>query len=62
MKPYEVKFYIYAEDESEIKDLQDLLNSFVRDKYNQGILVTAKKISSAINNFCNNFFVTNFLR
>lgn len=62
MKPYKVTFYVYAEDESEVQDLQNQLNDFVRDKYNCGVLVTANKLSSALKKFCNNFFVTNYLR
>lgn len=62
MKPCKVTFYVYAEDDSEVKSLQDCLNDFVRNKYNSGILVTAKKLSTALNKFCNNFFVNNYLK
>lgn len=62
MKPYKVEFYVYAECESEVQALQEQLNGFVREKYNTGLLVTAKKLTSALSKFCNNFFVTNYLR
>lgn len=62
MKPYKATFYIYAENEDEVEKLQNQLNDFVRDKYNSGVLVTASKLSFALSKFCNNFFVTNFLR
>jgi hypothetical protein len=62
MKPCEVKFYIYAEDEKDVQELQNQLNDFVRDKYNIGVLVTATKLSSALKKFCNNIFVNNYLR
>lgn len=62
MKPYEVTFYVYAEDEKEVQILKDQLNDFVREKYNSGVLVTATKLSSALKKFCNNLFVTTFLR
>lgn len=61
MKPYQVAFYVYAEDESEVKELQSELNNFVRDRYNKGILVTSRKLVSALKKFGNNFIVNNFL-
>jgi hypothetical protein len=61
MKPYQVAFYVYAEDESEVKELQRELNNFVRDRYNKGILVTSRKLVSALKKFSNNFIVNNFL-
>ena len=62
MKPFKVTFYVYAEDEKEIEVLQDQMNDFVRKKYNSGVLVTASKLSSALSKFCNNLFVTSYLR
>jgi hypothetical protein len=61
MKPYQVAFYVYAEDESEVKELQRELNNFVRDRYNKGVLVTSRKLVSALKKFGNNFIVNNFL-
>lgn len=62
MKPYKVTFYAYAEDESQVKTLQDALNNFVREQYNKGILVTTDKLARALSSFGNNFFVTNYLK
>ena len=62
MKPHKITFYAYAENEEQVEHLQDTLNNFVRDKYNQGILVTADKLAKAMNSFSNNFFVTNYLK
>lgn len=62
MTPQKVTFYIYAEDEAQAVELQNSLNNFVRKKYNEGVLVTAGKLSKALEMFCNNFFVTNFLK
>lgn len=62
MKPHKITFYAYAENEEQVAQLQDTLNNFVRDKYNQGILVTADKLAKAMNTFSNNFFVTNYLK
>lgn len=62
MKPHKVTFYAYAEDESQVKLLQDALNDFVREQYNKGIIVTATKLSQALRSFGNNYFVTTYLR
>ena len=62
MKPFKVEFYVYADDEQDVVMLQNQLNEFVRDKYNCGVLVTASKLSSALKKFCNNLFVTNYLK
>ena len=62
MTPQKVTFYVYAEDEAQAAELQSALNNFVRKKYNEGILVTADKLAKALDMFCNNVFVTNFLK
>ena len=62
MKPYQVTFYVYAENEEQIKALQIELNQFVRTKYNSGIVVTAEKLISALRRFGQNFMVNNFLK
>lgn len=62
MKPQKITFYVYAENEEQVELLQNTLNGFVRDKYNQGVLVTAEKLSKAMNAFSNNIFVTNYLK
>lgn len=62
MKPYQVTFYIYAEDESDVLELQRELNGFVREKYNSGIIVTSRKLIDALRKFRNNFMVNNFLK
>ena len=62
MKPHKVSFYVYAENEQQIQDLQCVLNGFVRAQYNKGVVVTATKLEQALQSFGNNFFVTNFLK
>ena len=62
MKPYKVTIYVYAEDEQQIKELEKAANDFVNSKYQSGILVTASKLSQALSNFKNNFFVNKFLK
>ncbi|MBO5044894.1 MAG: hypothetical protein J6C45_07635 [Alistipes sp.] len=62
MKPYEVSFYVYAESEEQVAALKSELNTFVREKYNGGVLVTAVKLINALRRFKTNIFVTSFLK
>lgn len=62
MKPVLITFYAYAEDDSDGEKLQRELYEFVNEKYNQGILITADKLRSAINRFKDNILVSNFLK
>lgn len=57
-----ITFYAYAEDDSDGEKLQRELYDFVNEKYNQGILITAEKLRSAINRFKDNVLVNNFLK
>jgi hypothetical protein len=57
-----ITFYAYAEDDSDGEKLQRELYDFVNEKYNQGILITAEKLRSAINRFRDNILVNNFLK
>mgnify|MGYP000739007243 CR=1 FL=1 len=54
MKPYKVTIYVYAEDEQQIKELEKAAYEFVNSKYENGILVTASKLSQALSSFKNN--------
>jgi hypothetical protein len=60
--PHKVTFYAYAENEEQVKQLQDALNDFVRQQYNRGAIVTTSKLLQALQKFGNNLFVTNFLK
>lgn len=62
MKPYKVEFYIYADNDDEVKEMQKAANNFVYAYYQQGIIVSAKKLAAALDKFKNNVFVKNFLR
>lgn len=62
MKPYEIKIYLYAENEAEAREAQQAAYEFVSGNYNEGIIVTARKCTEALRKFKNNFFVKNFLR
>lgn len=62
MAPMKVSFYVYADNEEQVAQLQKALNDFVREKYQQGVLVTAPKLLTALKSFGSNYFVTNFLK
>lgn len=62
MKPHKVTFYVYANTEEQVQELQQALNGFVRDKYNVGVIVTATKLADALRKFGNNLLVNNFLK
>lgn len=62
MKPYEIKIYLYAENEVEAQQAQQAAYEFVNDNYREGRIVTARKCTEALRRFKNNFFVKNFLK
>lgn len=62
MKAYQATIYVYAEDESEVKELEKRFFDFVNEKRNQGVAVSAKKMTAALEKFKNNYFVNNYLR
>ncbi len=61
MKPYKATFYVYAESETEISELENTLRSFVSEKYQKGVLVTASRLSDALRRYGGHFLVTTFL-
>lgn len=62
LQVYEVKFKLYAESQAEVDALQSELLSYVREKREQNIAVTASKLIRALQQFKSNIFVTNYLK
>lgn len=62
MQPHQVTFYIYAENQEQVQDLQNQLNKFVRDKYNRGVLVTAHKFADTLRKYGNNILIDKFIK
>ena len=54
--------YIYAESVEEALHLSNKLKDFVSAKRNQGIVVSASKLSRAIEVFGNNPLLLNYLK
>jgi hypothetical protein len=62
LQVYEVKFKLYAESQAEVDALQVELMSYIREKREQNIAVTASKLIRALQQFKSNIFVTNYLK
>lgn len=61
MKPYKANIYIYADNENEVAQFEKAFYDFVNLKRQQGIAVSAQKVTLALYKFKDNFFVNNFL-
>ena len=55
--PHIISFYIYAETKAEIEDAQRAAHDFVMFQYEQGKIVTAKKLAEALRKAQNTPFV-----
>ena len=62
MQPYKIEIYVYAESQEQALEVEKAARGFVRRKYEKGILVTAKKILSALGRFEDNIIVNQFFR
>lgn len=62
LQVYEVKFKLYAESQAEADALQAELITYVREKREQGIAVTASKLIKALQQAKGNIFVNNYLK
>lgn len=54
--------YVYAESAEEALHLSNKMKDFVSAKRNQGVVVSAAKLSRAIDVFGNNPLLLNFLK
>lgn len=59
MKAFDIKFQIYAEDESEVAELRQSIIWFINLHKANGRAVTARKVSDAIKRWNSNLFVKN---
>ena len=62
MQAYNVAIPIYAESEEEVAAFQKTFYDFVDEKRNQGIAVSAKKLTQALKMFKDNQYFNNFLK
>jgi hypothetical protein len=62
MKPYKIQIYVYAENDQQAEQVAQSAKAFVKKKYEQGILITADKLSAALNRFADNFIVNQYFK
>nr|DAH39127.1 MAG TPA: hypothetical protein [Caudoviricetes sp.] len=62
MKPYKAQFYVYADSEQEVMELEKALHDFTAAQYGKGVLVSATKITEAVRRFGHNLLITQFLK
>lgn len=62
MKPYKVEIYLYAESEQEAQEATQAAYDFVKNNYNNGVLVTARKFTDIIRKWGNSPLVRNFIK
>lgn len=62
MQPHKATIYVYANSEEEVREFERTYHSFVNEKREQGIAVSARKLTSALKQFANNFLVAKFLK
>lgn len=62
MQPYKIEIYVYAETPEQAAEVEKAAKGFVRRKYEKGVLVTAKKLLSALGRFEDNIMVNQFFR
>lgn len=57
LKPFELKVFIYAEDEQEVKDVAKAVYDFIEENRQEGRVMTAKKLAEALSHWKDNFLV-----
>ena len=51
MKPYQVTFHLYAEDQEQVNELQKALYDLVYESYENNIYVTAGKLTKIVKSY-----------
>ncbi len=62
MGGYEVRFNVYANSQEEADRATDAIKAFIGAKAQQGIAVTAEKITAAVNKYKDNYFVSSYFK
>ena len=62
MEANKVTLWVYADNEQDIQTLQHELDSFVINKYNQGILIKANTIKAVLQKYGNSAIVNAVLK
>lgn len=62
MQPFKIEIYVYAENADEAAKVQRSAINFVKEKYNCGILISADKLSKAIEKFKDSYIVNQYFK
>ena len=62
MQPFKIEIYVYAENAAEASKVQQSAIQFVKDKYKSGILITADKLTKALDKFKDSFMVNQYFK
>ncbi len=62
MSGFEIKFNVYANSQDEADRATEAIKAFIGAKAQQGIAVTAEKITMAVGKYKDNYFVTNYFK
>ena len=62
MEAKRVTLWVYANNEQEVNNLQHELDTFVMDKYNQGIYIKANTLRGVLQKYGNNPIVNAALK
>lgn len=57
MQAFEMKVFIYAENQTEVEDCRKAIHQFIEENRQEGRAVTAKKISEALPRWKTNMLV-----
>ena len=62
MQPFKIEIYVYAEYAAAASKVQQSAIQFVKDKYKSGILITADKLTKALDKFKDSFVVNQYFK
>lgn len=62
MIPRKAAFYVYAESDEQVRELERELHDLVVEQYRKGTLVTAPRLSGLISRYKHNPIITHYLK
>ena len=60
MQGFEIRFNVYAQSQEEADKATEAIKAFISSKAQQGIAVTAARITDAVARYKDNYFVTQY--
>ena len=62
MQPFKIEIYVYADSPEEAAKVQHSAIRFVKEKYQNGVLITADKLAQALDKFKDSFIVNQYFK